>query len=95
MVSEKTSLSRLKSSVQLYPQIVGAISVSVKKPLEEIHEIQTLLSELRSEMGNAGRVLLRYSGTENKIRLLIEGANAGAVDQWYQRLEKCVRICLA
>ncbi len=90
LVEEGWPLSELQSRVTLFPQISQAIEVVGKKPLEGIAEIQSVLDRLESEMGEAGRVLLRYSGTENKIRLLVEGEDADAVEVWYQQLEKVV-----
>ena len=91
LVEERKPLSELQSRVTLFPQVSTAIEVVEKKPLEDLEGIQSILGELESEMGEAGRVLLRYSGTENKIRLLVEGEDAGSVETWYQRLEKVVR----
>ena len=91
LVEEWKPLSELQSRVTLFPQVSTAIEVVEKKPLEDLEDIQSILGELESEMGEAGRVLLRYSGTENKIRLLVEGEDAGSVETWYQRLEKVVR----
>ena len=91
LVEDQRSLSELQSKVTLFPQISQAIPVSEKKPLEDIKEIQTALAQLESEMVDDGRVLLRYSGTENKIRLLVEGADAEDVNNWYQKLEESVR----
>ncbi len=94
LVEEKKPLSELQSRVQLFPQISQAIAVSEKKPLEDVTEIQAVLTQLESEMSDAGRVLLRYSGTENKIRLLVEGEDADAVEAWYRQLENTVRTHL-
>lgn len=90
LVEEGRPLSELQSRVTLFPQISQAIEVVEKKPLEDLAEIQSVLDGLESEIGEAGRVLLRYSGTENKIRLLVEGEDADAVEAWYQQLETVV-----
>ena len=94
LVENETPLSELQSHIQLFPQITGAIQVAEKKPLEQLDAIQSCLAALEKEMENSGRVLLRYSGTENKIRLLVEGEEASAVEQGYQRLEHSVRTYL-
>ena len=77
--------------MELFPQKTGAILVKEKPHLEDISEIQDTLQSLRGEMGELGRVLLRYSGTEPKIRLLIEGESAAQVNHWYQVLETQIR----
>ena len=91
LVEEEKPLSELQSRVKMFPQISKAIPVSEKRPLKGVPGIQSTLGQLESEMGNDGRVLLRYSGTENKIRLLVEGENADAVEAWYAKLENSVR----
>lgn len=91
LVEEQKPLSELQSCVTLYPQKTGAIPVKAKPPLEEIPHIQSTLTSLKKDMGESGRVLLRYSGTELKIRLLVEGENGSLVDAWYNVLETSVR----
>jgi phosphoglucosamine mutase len=87
LVEEGKPLSELQSVMSLFPQRTGAIAVKQKLPLADIPEIQKTLNTLEDEMGETGRVLLRYSGTEPKIRLLIEGESVDEVDKWYQILE--------
>ena len=69
------------------PQKTGSLIVRDKPDLKTIPAIEAVLGRLRGEMGDGGRVLLRYSGTEPKIRLLIEGESIEKVDRWYQSLE--------
>lgn len=94
MIESQSPLSDLQSVIDLFPQKTGAIAVHSKPVLEDIPEIQFTLRSLEREMGESGRVLLRYSGTEPKIRLLVEGENSSLVDRWYQTLESKVRTQL-
>jgi phosphoglucosamine mutase len=87
ILDEGKPLSELRKCMELYPQRTGAISLKEKPPLENNAAIQDTLKSLKHEMGGNGRVLLRYSGTEPKIRLLIEGESPAKVDAWYQTLE--------
>lgn len=91
LMEENKPLSELQSCMTLFPQRTGAIQVREKPPLENIAEIQDTLQRLKTEMGDEGRVLLRYSGTEPKIRLLVEGGNLAKVDKWYHELEYQIR----
>ena len=61
---------------KLYPSEMCNLSVSKKPPLEQISGLQTLLDSI-TQSGN--RHLVRYSGTENKLRILIEGKNAKSI----------------
>ena len=87
LIEEGKSMSDLQRCMTLFPQRTGALTVAEKIPLEDLPEIQDTLRFLETEMADEGRVLLRYSGTEPKIRLLIEGVSAEKVDKWYQTLE--------
>ncbi|MEZ5405716.1 MAG: phosphoglucosamine mutase [Verrucomicrobiia bacterium] len=68
------SLHDLKKILTRFPQKLINIKVKEKKPLEQMPRVQKALQEAEKELGSQGRILLRYSGTEPKIRLLIESA---------------------
>ena len=95
MVERQLPLSALSRCMELYPRKVGALPVKEKFPLAEVSPIQEILGQLELEMRGRGRVLLRYSGTEPIIRLLVEGNEESLVGQWYRRLEDRVRAALA
>lgn len=94
MVERQLPLSVLTRCMELYPRRVGALPVREKFPLAEVSSIQDILGQLEHEMLDRGRVLLRYSGTEPIIRLLVEGNEESLVEQWYRRLEDRVRAAL-
>tara|TARA_B100001123_G_scaffold214052_1_gene241699 strand:+ start:1929 stop:3269 length:1341 start_codon:yes stop_codon:yes gene_type:complete len=87
MLKAQKPLSELKHCMLLMPQMTGAVQVQQKPALETLPGIQSVLDNLKEEMGTKGRVLLRYSGTEPIIRLLIEGEDVDQVRDWYQTLE--------
>src|SRR5215468_10444572 len=64
-------LSELKKCLKKYPQAQRNLVVKSKPPIEELREVVELRDEIERELAGKGRVLLRYSGTESKIRLLI------------------------
>ncbi len=74
-------LSELKKCLTKFPQTQRNLKVREKKPLEELPGILRLVREVESSLGREGRVLLRYSGTETKIRLLIEGPDLDRIDK--------------
>ncbi|MHA3770568.1 phosphoglucosamine mutase [Verrucomicrobiota bacterium sgz303538] len=80
MVETGKPLSELKKCLKKYPQAQRNLRVREKKPLEELPDVMKLVEEAEQELAGAGRVLLRYSGTEPKIRLLIEGRDADRIN---------------
>ncbi len=68
-------LSELASVVQKYPQVLVNISVREKPPLEQLKSVQAIMGDIKKELGNDGRLLVRYSGTENLCRVMVEGQN--------------------
>ena len=78
MKSSGKPLSELKRCLTKYPQAQRNLRVKEKPPLEELPAVMKLVGEAEKELSGKGRVLLRYSGTEPKIRLLIEGRELDA-----------------
>ena len=66
------SLHELKKILTRFPQQLINLKVREKRPIEQMPKVQQALHEAKKELGSHGRILLRYSGTELKIRLLIE-----------------------
>lgn len=69
-------LSQLASVVKKYPQVLINISVREKPPLEQLKGVQALIKEIEQDLHGKGRVLVRYSGTENLCRVMVEGEDA-------------------
>jgi len=76
--SENKTLSDLASCVQHYPQELHAIAVTEKPAIESIPELTKSINEAENSLAENGRVLVRYSGTEKKIRVLVEAKDASA-----------------
>lgn len=74
------TLTQMGAELPLYPQVL--INVTTKKKLDlEMPEIQVAVKQAEAELKDAGRVLLRASGTEPKIRVMVEGQNAALVQK--------------
>ncbi len=80
MVETGKPLSELKKCLAKYPQAQRNLKVREKRPIEEMADVTRLLAETEKDLAGAGRVLLRYSGTEPKIRLLIEGRDGDRIN---------------
>lgn len=83
-------LSQLKKCLSKYPQAQRNLRVREKPPLEELPDILAMVKEAERVVEGAGRVLLRYSGTEPKIRLLIEGRDAAQIAELADGIAKAI-----
>jgi phosphoglucosamine mutase len=87
MRSRETPLSQLAKCWTRFPQLVTNVRVRDKKPFEQLDGVMKLVGEAEAELkGQGGRVFLRYSGTEPKARLLLEGREAKVLEQWSQKI---------
>ena len=86
MMETGKPLSELKRCLVKYPQAQRNLKVREKKPLDQLPHIQKLVAETEQSLAGAGRVLLRYSGTEPKIRLLIEGRDGAQINAQADRI---------
>ncbi len=87
----KKTVSQLTGDVTLYPNVLKNVVVAEKPPLEENKKIQATLKEAESQMGKKGRVVLRYSGTEPKCRVMVEGEDKALVEKVCDQLVSVIK----
>ncbi len=80
-----------KSGMTLYPQQLTSLRVRDKIPFEQLPELQAVIHAASADLGGDGRVIVRYSGTEKRIRLLVEANTPEKVAQWMAALGDAVR----
>jgi phosphoglucosamine mutase len=83
-------LSELKQCLKKYPQAQRNLRVKEKRPFEELPVVMRLVGDAEKELSGKGRVLLRYSGTEPKIRLLIEGREREQIDRQATQIAQAI-----
>lgn len=81
MVETKTRLSDLAAFVTKYPQVLLNVRVKSKPSLHDLTLTSKAISKGESELGEGGRVVVRYSGTEPTLRVMVEGQNPKLVSQ--------------
>ena len=91
VVEKSDSLADLASFYGAFPQETRAIAVASKKPLDECPNIRATMQDLEKMFGDDGRLLVRYSGTEPKIRLLVEAKTIDIASKSIGKLEEAVR----
>lgn len=94
MLSSESTLDQLASAFQPFPQFKKNLPVRRKPSLEKIPDLQEALGAMEARLGKRGRILLRYSGTEPKIRLLAEAEDASLAESTMKDLEDIVRTHL-
>ena len=90
MARKKEKLSKLRGGIKMYPQLSSALKVVRKTPIDEAPTLSKAMEYSEKLLGKDGRILVRYSGTEKKIRLLVEGKDADKVENCMEILRKAV-----
>jgi phosphoglucosamine mutase len=88
-------LSRLAACFQASPQAQLNVVVKQKLPLDSLEGVQAAIAAVENALGANGRVLVRFSGTENKARVLVEGPDAAAIHAHAERIAEALRKALA
>lgn len=94
MLATGKPLSELRRGLAKFPQRSVALKVRQKKPLESLPTVPVVIKAVEGELGLQGRVLVRYSGTEPKLRLLVEGPTDAVVEAALDRLVAAARADL-
>ena len=94
MMRTGTSLKKLVSGMERFPQAMRNVKVENRVDLEAEPTIMKAVGEVESTLGDRGRVVLRASGTEPVIRVMVEGESADTVDALAERLADSVRIAV-
>jgi len=81
MIETESKLSDLASIFKRYPQACINVRVKSKPPIEQLKEAASVIDQIQKNLGDSGRVLVRYSGTENICRVMVEGPKLKQVHQ--------------
>jgi len=95
MCQKNLPLSLLAHLIEPFPQVMVNVCVEKKVPFADLPEVGRAIAAVEAEMCGRGRVLLRYSGTEHKARVMVEGENTAKVELYAndiaQLLERSLR----
>lgn len=92
--AKKNTLSEMAAGFVRYPQILVNVKVREKRPFETIDAIAVASKQVESELNGDGRLLLRYSGTENLARVMIEGKDQAVIESQARRLAGVIEKAL-
>jgi phosphoglucosamine mutase len=95
MVRTGKTLAELASVMKVYPQVLINVAGVDKDRVESDEELQEIVREAEAELDGTGRVLLRASGTENLVRVMVEASDADTAQSWADRIARVVEKRLA
>jgi phosphoglucosamine mutase len=88
------TLDDLVADLIIYPQILVNVRVKQRRPLAELVSVQERIREAETSFAGDGRVLVRFSGTEPLVRVMVEGADLESVHLWAGRIADELRTSL-
>ncbi len=91
IVTTGRELVNLASDLKLYPQILLNVPVKRKVQLHEISEVSAVITDVESKLGRNGRLLIRYSGTEPLLRIMLEGSDQQEIQKWGEGIAAVVQ----
>jgi phosphoglucosamine mutase len=94
LVALRGPLDELVTGLKVFPQTIRNVKVRSKPPLSEIPEVAQTLAEAKRALGNSGRIVLRYSGTEPKARVMVEAERAEDVERWAAAIAGAIQASL-
>ena len=94
IISIAGPLDSLVADLKIFPQKIVNVRVRSKPPLDSLPEVARLLREAENELGNSGRVVVRYSGTEPLARVMVEAERDEDVSRWTDSLAVALRTTI-
>jgi phosphoglucosamine mutase len=91
MMAAGQSLDELTAALRPCPQVLTNIRVASRRPLQDLPSVQNAIRAAQEDLGGEGRVLVRFSGTEPLVRVMVEGLDENKVRRWEQRIAAAVR----
>jgi len=91
LVALRGPLEELVRGLKVFPQTIVNVKVTSKPPLESLPVVSAAIEKATKTLGAAGRVVVRYSGTEPKARVMVEAEHAEDVTLWAETLASAIR----
>lgn len=91
MLAKKTPLSKLAEPVRIYPQVLKNICVHSKPEAQQDPDVQAAVQKVADELGDTGRILVRESGTEPVIRVMVEAASEALCEKYVSQVIEVIK----
>ncbi len=95
MAASGRELAELADELTTYPQVLVNVRVRAKTDLAAVPQVAALVADVERRLGGAGRLLVRYSGTEPLLRIMLEGQDQDQIRAWAEQIAAEVRAHLA
>jgi len=95
MVDSGRELSSLAGELVTYPQVLVNVRVKERRALDSVPAVKAVTDAIETRLTGAGRLLIRYSGTEPLLRIMIEGKDQREIQGWADEIASAVRTHLA
>ena len=92
MLESGKPLSELRRVMTRYPQVLVNLKVKEKKPLGELPAVSAAIAKVEKVLGADGRVLVRYSGTEAKARVMVEGPDEAVIKAYADEIARAIEL---
>jgi phosphoglucosamine mutase len=86
MAMSGRTLADLASEMTAYPQVLMNLRVKEKVDLSTVPQVAAVMQSVESRLEGSGRLLVRYSGTEPLLRVMLEGQNQDEIKKWGQEI---------
>jgi phosphoglucosamine mutase len=91
MVETGNPLSELSKIMEIYPQKLINVDVTSKPDISSLPKVMAMIRQVESELRDNGRVLVRYSGTQNMCRVMIEGPTQELTEKYCQQIADVIK----
>jgi len=81
-----------RAAMERVPQVLENVNLPARRPLEEMVRLGAAMEAARQALGGDGRVLVRWSGTEAKLRIMVEGPDAQVIGRWASDMAAAARL---
>jgi phosphoglucosamine mutase len=94
MIKENKPLSELARMMEVFPQKLINVPVKSKPDISTVPQVVAAITQTEAELGDRGRVLVRYSGTQNACRVMVEGPTADLTQKYCKQIADAVKAAL-
>ena len=94
LVALEGSLEKVTQGLKIFPQTILNVKVKSKPPLESLPEVAQALRDAETALRDSGRVVLRYSGTEPKARVMVEAERLEDVKLWATKIASAIQSAI-